>query len=83
MPDMNLRAIPVMRTALEQIQELHKPKHGERPESYDVDYAEPLNWIKYTICANCHTEYPCATRNLADEGLTDRMARTNQGENNE
>lgn len=27
--------------------------------------------------------FPCKTRELADEGLTDRMARTNQGENNE
>lgn len=25
--------------------------------------------------------WPCDTRNLADEGLTGRMARTNQGEN--
>lgn len=72
MPDMNLRAIPVMRTALEHIQELHKPKHGERPiYAYDDYHAErePVRWHKYTICANCHTDYPCATRKLADEAL--------------
>lgn len=64
--------IPIMRTALEQIQELHKPKHGERPVYADDDYRaerEPVRWHKYTICANCHTAYPCATRKLADAGL--------------
>lgn len=69
MSENGLHRIPAMKNALEQIQETHRPKHGERPESYDVDYAEPRNWISYTICANCHTSYPCDTRKLADEAL--------------
>lgn len=58
--------IPVMRTALEQIQELHKPV---------------LNRFGATVCSPCNRLHPCATRKLADAGLVDRMARTNQGEN--
>ena len=74
MPDMNLRAIPVMRTALEQIQELHSE--------------EDSAWDNRKICGGCsirlsETLFPCETRKLADAGLADRMARTNQGENNE
>lgn len=55
--------IPVMRTALEQIQELH-----------------PLSPVG-SWCEKCFEDFPCKTRKLADAALTDRMARTNQGEN--
>lgn len=60
------------RTALVAIQELHGAKHGERPVYASDDYhaeREPVRWHKYTICTNCHTEFPCSTRKLADEGL--------------
>ncbi|MGP9528618.1 hypothetical protein [Glutamicibacter sp. AOP5-A2-18] len=77
MPDMNLKAIPAMRTALVAIQELHKPYRPTRATA--------------VYCAHCFEDggydgalsvlYPCDTRKLADEALTDRMARTNQGEN--
>ena len=55
--------IPVMRTALEQIQELH-----------------PLSPVG-SWCEKCFEDFPCKTRKLAVAGLTDRMARTNRGEN--
>lgn len=67
MPDMNLRAIPVMRTALEQIQELHK-----RVETYVPTYDQQGNPIfkGYPQCAGCGSyEVPCPTRKLADTGL--------------
>ena len=66
MGENGLHKIPVMRTALEQIQELHHP---------NSDYGYPM------MCRNCSQDWPCPTRKLADEALTDRMARTNQGEN--
>lgn len=63
-----LAQLQVMRTALEQIQELHNPYITKSREA---------------LCLRCGITWPCSTRKLADEGLTDRMARTNQGENNE
>lgn len=68
MPDMNLRAIPVMRQALEAIQREH-----------EVDFS----WQSLTgqdLCVKCPEEdgWPCVTRKLADEAL-DRMSRANQG----
>ncbi|GGJ59130.1 hypothetical protein [Glutamicibacter ardleyensis] len=68
MSENGLHRIPVMRTALEQIQELH-PTHLE-------DWGI-LGRMK--ACRTCHTAYPCKTRKLADAAL-DRMARTNQGD---
>lgn len=73
MSENGLHKIPTMRAALEAIQELHKPVKG---------------WISereyFLYCADCgDATYPCKTRKLADEALTDRMARTNQGENND
>lgn len=65
--------IPVMRTALEQIQELHPI------EETGVEY----HGVKEVWCPTCRDYAPCETRKLADAGLADRMARTNQGENNE
>ena len=66
--------IPVMRTALEQIQELHKPRFIGTESDGTPMYA----------CMHCiREEGTCKTRKLAYEALTDRMARTNQGENNE
>lgn len=70
--DGNLKQIPVMITGLREIQELHSAKHGERPVYAADDYhaeREPVRWHKYTICTNCHTDYPCATRQLADKAL--------------
>ena len=61
--------IPVMKSALEQIQELHPP----------IDTFNDGG----LFCEHCHVLFPCETRVLADEGLTGRMARTNQGENND
>lgn len=59
------------RAALEAIQELHKPAVMHR------------GFSAVTMCSACPAYYPCPTRKLADEALSDRMARTNQGENNE
>lgn len=47
--------IPVMRTALEQIQELHPP----------IDTFNDGG----LFCEHCHVLFPCETRVLADEGL--------------
>lgn len=62
----------ILRAALVAIQELHKPIFED---------GDPVG------CWRCDWEmdgqFPCAIRKLADEALTDRMARTNQGENNE
>ena len=49
--------IPVMRTALEQIQELHTKRKIVDGRSYAV------------FCDNCKFNWPCPTRKLADEGL--------------
>ena len=61
-----------MRSALVAIQGLHKPV---------IEDGLPVG------CLRCDWEmdgvWPCRTRKLADEALTDRMARTNQGETNE
>ena len=60
------------RAALVAIQKLHKPcKTFSGKEVCDVCNEESGKPITY----------PCKTRKLADEGLADRMARTNQGEN--
>lgn len=69
-----------MRTALEAIQELHKPQLVE--DFFNaIDGSSANRWKR--VCVSCDfDDYPCATRKLADEGL-DRMARTNQGENND
>ena len=97
--------IPIMRTALEQIQEMHKPvdpvfnwKTGLtlRPPCPDCNGKAGVHdcgcWSDKDIeyeCSYCNdfgnprrtsVLWPCATRKLADEALTDRMARTNQGE---
>ena len=64
--------IPVMRTALEQIQELHKPRFIGTESDGTPMYA----------CLHCIREKgTCKTRKLADAALTDHVARTNQGEN--
>lgn len=65
--------IPVMRTALEQIQAQHKPYFIGTESDGTPIYR----------CLSCVGTYngSCATRKLADAALTDRMARTNQGEN--
>ena len=64
--------IPVMRTALEQIQELHAKTYWT---------AQDEVWELNAKCDECHAAYPCETRKLADAALTDHTARTNQGEN--
>lgn len=96
-----LAQLQVMRTALEQIQELHKPfpvytresgecYHGDECEgvelengTYCPDYTEGFTCIECAELAKFADdlpEWPCPTRKLADAGLTDRMARTNQGD---
>ena len=62
--------IPVMRQALEAIQREH-----------EVDFS----WQSLTgqdLCVKCPEEdgWPCATRKLADEGLTDHTAREMRAE---
>lgn len=69
MSENGLHKIPVMRTALEQIQELHT----------ETLYDSATQGRVY-LCWKCQDFYPCKTRKLADEALTDHMARTNQGE---
>ena len=66
--------IPVMRTALEQIQELHKPELWVDGLSFHCVECSGTGDTMPTLS-------PCPTRKLADEALIDRMARTNQGEN--
>ena len=71
MPDMNLRAIPVMRTALEQIQELH----GPMPITIGLTLAgDPITQMACSHCTaiseeGIYFEHPCATRKMADAGL--------------
>lgn len=77
MSENGLHKIPVMRAALVAIQELHKPQLVEDFFS-DIKGSSANRWMR--VCSTCDTDdYPCGTRKLADEGLTDRMARTNQG----
>ena len=64
MSENGLHKIPVMRAALVAIQELHKPY---------------ITKAQKALCFRCGINWPCDTRKLADEGLTDRMAPTNQG----
>ncbi|HCM94957.1 hypothetical protein [Glutamicibacter arilaitensis] len=72
MSENGLHKIPAMRAALVAIQEQHKPVKG---------WISEHEYLLY--CADCgDATYPCKTRKLADEGLADRMAPTNQGENN-
>lgn len=66
MSENGLHKIPAMRAALVAIQELHKPQWSEL--------------FQRDLCDVCGCKIPCPTRKLADEGLADRMARTNQGE---
>ena len=63
--------IPVMRTALEQIQEVHCP--DQVLTGWTADGEAAPEWV----CKHCTTiaepgtyfTYPCATRKLADAGL--------------
>lgn len=58
-----------MRAALVEIQELHVKRKIIDGRTY------------MEFCGHCKYQWPCDTRKLADEGLSDRIARTNQGEN--
>lgn len=68
-----LKRLPFIVDQLVAIQELHKP------------VKVLAGWTR----CSCNLKddmglsvlWPCSTRKLADEALTDRMARTNQGEN--
>lgn len=72
MSENGLHRIPVMRAALEQIQAQHAKTYWTGQDEV---------WELNAKCDECRNAYPCATRKMADEALTDRMARTNQGEN--
>ena len=67
----------IMRTALEAIQELHKP----------MPMVPGLE--ETPVCDGCENPgrfvyWPCPTRRLADQGLGDNLARTTKnGDNNE
>lgn len=61
MPDMNLKAIPVMRTALEQIQAQHKP--------YFIGTESDGTPIYSCLMCVGTSHGGCATRKLADAGL--------------
>lgn len=117
MSENGLHRIPVMKSALEQIQETHVPAqvwhqrfniNGTlisstttdgpcvicNPTITDAQHCPDCTndgsegghedtWCEGVAPSYTRTLWPCPTRKLADEGLTDRMARTNQGENNE
>lgn len=55
-----LAQLQVMRTALEQIQELHAKTYWT---------AQDEVWELNAKCNECHAVYPCPTRKLADEAL--------------
>lgn len=73
MSENGLHKIPVMRAALEAIQEQHPT------EETGVEY----HGVKEVWCPTCRYHAPCPTRRLADQGLGDNLARTTKnGENN-
>lgn len=71
MSENGLHRIPVMKSALEQIQELHYP--AQILKGFNTSGAELTEWV----CKYCTTiaepgtyfTFPCATRKLADDGL--------------
>lgn len=66
----------ILRTALVAIQELHNSwisDDGAKEEMF-CTHCRQADWHEWD-----YVPFPCATRKLADEGLADRMARTNQG----
>lgn len=58
MPDMNLKAIPVMRAALEAIRELHKPVPIYTTEAGDCEHGDECDPIELNEGAFCpvHTD---------------------------
>lgn len=67
MTDMNLEAIPVMKFALQQIQELHT--EHRILDVYSMVWPDG-DQIWLSTCKVCdNTGWPCDTRKMADEGL--------------